>query len=485
MKRAAVLALFSAAAVLIVFIAAALLVRGAIERNVAFQSNLRSAQTSRARLLRLQVDEEAGVRGYVATRAPIFLEPYATAVRAFGPTLAELDRSVAALSVDEAPVRIESAINRQWLHGVGEPLARNPAGSTLKLQLFGKSLVDRFRSQDVLLNQALNATADVAERQTANLVGTTLIASIAIGFTLAAIFGWLSIVQGRLAAELEEQRRAYFEEKRIADALQEAFLQTELPHVPKADLHAVYVPAGGAARVGGDWYDAFELSEGRILFSIGDVAGHGIGAAVVMSRVRQAMLSVGLEENDPAAILARVNEILLMQDRTIVTTICGFLDLAHGLVRLANAGHPAAIFTHPDGKIERLGATGPPLGTVDRPVYSTQSIVADAGSMLALYTDGLIEYSRDFELGERRLSEALRDVGGAADPAAALMQGIFDGEAPVDDVAILTIRFREPDPTSLDDPSRAAAAVQPLWARRSMRSLLASALPLQSIGERA
>jgi serine phosphatase RsbU (regulator of sigma subunit) len=312
-------------------------------------------------------------------------------------------------------------------------------------------------------------------------VNQTLVGAILVGLALAALLTWLSAAARRLSAEVALQRQAYLEEKRIADALQEAFLQKSLPDVARAELHAVYVPAGRESLVGGDWYDAFELSEDRILFSIGDVAGHGIEAAVVMSRVRQALLSVGIDEPDPAAVLSRANEILLMQDATIVTAICGMIDLSHGVIRLANAGHPPALIRLANGKIETIGATGPPLGAIDRPAYAVTSAWISPGSLLVLYTDGLIEYGRDWDEGERRLLDALRAIpANVGDPADALMHEIFGSESPFDDVAILTVSFRE----SVVDGGRAyttaADRARPIFGR-SPRALLASGPPMLTV----
>jgi serine phosphatase RsbU (regulator of sigma subunit) len=177
-------------------------------------------------------------------------------------------------------------------------------------------------------------------------------------------------------------------------------------------------------------------------------------------------------------VLSRANEILLLQDMTMVTAVCGMIDLMNGEITIANAGHPPAILLHPDGRVEMLSASGPPLGALDRPTYATASTVVEPGSMLVLYTDGLIEYGRDWEAGEARLLEAVRSVDrrSSIDPAATIMQAIFGGDAPVDDVAILTITFRE---TASDDhpvsADLASASARPLL-DRSARTILESVI---------
>ncbi len=481
-RLSALLGYLSAAAVLVVFVVAALSIRVALDRNASFQSNLRLAQVDLARLLRLQVDEESGVRGYVDTHMSAFLQPYREALSSFDPTAQALAMRLRRLGIDDAPVREEAAINRYWRQVVAIPLIRSGSGDGLALQIHGKDLVDRFRATQSRLLLQLNLTAEQAEASTSRLVDEILVGAILLGVILAALLGWLSSTQQRLANEISLQRMAYLEEKRIADALQEAFLQKHLPNVAHAELHAVYVPAGGESRVGGDWYDAFEVADGRILFSIGDVTGHGIEAAVIMSRVRQAVLTIGVDEPDPSVVLARANEILLMQDATIVTAICGVIDLAQGVIRLANAGHPPAIVRSQDGQLEKFGATGPPLGALESPNFGVASVLVTPGSLLTLFTDGLVEYSRDWDLGEQRIVEALKKIpAGASDPAAALLDEILRGTPPSDDVAILTVSFGE---TSHDgERAKASEAVRALpIVGRSLRALLVSAPPPAPVG---
>ncbi|HTZ56317.1 MAG TPA: SpoIIE family protein phosphatase [Candidatus Acidoferrum sp.] len=474
-RLSSIFGFLSAAAVFIAFLLAAFGVRAAIDRNAESERNLRFAHVDRARMLRLQLDEETAVRGYAATHLRLFLDPYRAAVRALPVQAALLSRRLVDLSVDPSPVQQEVILNGQWLRGVASPLIRDPAsGSRVKIELLGKQLVDRYREADASLMAEIDAAAERSEAATARAVNETFAIAILGGAAIAALLAWFSMTQRRLATDAELHRLAYIEEKRIADALQEAFLQKKLPYVADADLHAVYVPAGRESRVGGDWYDAFELGDGRILFSIGDVAGHGIEAAVIMSRVRQAILSVGVEESDPANVLARTNEILLMQDATMVTAICGVIDLAQGVVRIANAGHPPAIMLFDGNRVEQIGASGPPLGAIDRASYTVTSVLATPGSLLTLYTDGLIENDHDCEDGERRVLEALRAIprdGG--DAAAALLERIFGGETPADDVAILTIAFREDAGERGAEGAGAAKRARPIL-RHDVRLLLAS-----------
>jgi len=260
---------------------------------------------------------------------------------------------------------------------------------------------------------------------------------------VAAVLYYGSRQSGMTVALEHETQRANLE-KELADKLQEAFLQQQLPTIPNLGFSATYLPAATTVQVGGDWYDAFELPYGRILFSIGDVAGHGIEAAVTMSRARQAIIAAALYEADPGAILARANKTLMLQDTRFATAICGFVDPGTLEVTYATAGHPPAILTAPDGSARLLKYDGLPLGVHPDADYPSFCFTAEPRSMLVLYTDGLLEYDRDIIQGERRMLEtacliARRTVD---NPAAEIQDAIFSQYEPMDDVAILTISFR-------------------------------------------
>ncbi|MGC1381901.1 MAG: SpoIIE family protein phosphatase [Candidatus Baltobacteraceae bacterium] len=435
--------IFAAVVLFAIFTASAIWVLEAIAGNSADQRLLRTAQVERARLLRLQLDEETAIRGYVATVKPQFLPTYYNARRRFGETATRLTKTLDALSIDDRIVREERVVNAEWLAKVATPSLRNPRSSIFLVQLTSKSLVDGFRNLDAQLFTRLTTRSEAADKSATDLITRLLVGSLVLGAVLALVFAAIATAGFRVAAKLQEQRKAFEDEKRVADALQQAFLGRDLPKLPDAVLSGVYAPAGREAKVGGDWYDAFALPDDRILFSIGDVAGHGVEAAVVMSRARQSILTAGIEESDPGAVLARTNRVLRMQDVTMVTAACGFIDTRSGTIAYASAGHPPIVVLLQTREIRQLATGGPPLGIAGSNSYASFQTTIAPQSMLVLYTDGLVEYARDWDAGERRLLEAIRrlDRNGPS-PAAALLEAIFRGKAPVDDVAILTICFR-------------------------------------------
>ena len=180
--------------------------------------------------------------------------------------------------------------------------------------------------------------------------------------------------------------------------------------------------------------------------SLGDVAGHGIEAAVTMRRVRQAIIAAALQDSVPGSVLARANETLMMQDDgKFATAICGYIDPKTLQVTFATAGHPPAIFVDKSGAARLLPYDGLPLGVEHGSSYPTFKLTADPESLLVLYTDGLLEYDHDLIEGERRMLEVAKNIAvkRLPDPAGAIKDAIFTDRKPLDDVAILTIAFRD------------------------------------------
>lgn len=279
-------------------------------------------------------------------------------------------------------------------------------------------------------------------------VGPTANSVLLGGFVLLLLIGvmlYYGARQASVSRRLDAETLRADTEHRLTITLQEAFLQRPLPAVTNMGFSATYLPALRHSLVGGDWYDAFELPHGRVMITIGDVAGHGIEAAVTMSRARQAIIAAALQDSDPGSVLARANEILLMHDTKFATAICGYVDPGTLEVTYATAGHPPAILVDRHGVARLLQYDGLPLGIEHGSFYPTFRLRADHDSLLVLYTDGLVEYDHDLLEGERRMLEAAKNIAlqRVADPAGAIEDAIFKDHKPLDDVAILTIAFRD------------------------------------------
>jgi serine phosphatase RsbU (regulator of sigma subunit)/anti-sigma regulatory factor (Ser/Thr protein kinase) len=264
--------------------------------------------------------------------------------------------------------------------------------------------------------------------------------------------------------------QVYAREHHVADTLQRALLPERLPVDDRLAFDAAYLPGAEEAIVGGDWYDAFRLPDGRIAFSIGDVAGHGLRAAIVMGEVRQAFRAAALNPNSPSLVLERANTIVNMRTNPVmVTAMFGIVDPREGTITYASAGHPAPVLALPCGTVQVLPKDGVPLGIVDQIDATDWTFTLPPGALFAVYTDGLIEYSRDVLAGERRLIEAVREgvAHHDAEPARALVQRVFAHTANTDDVATLTVAAADVRGTSFSFTFTAMPAAVPL-VRRSL-----------------
>ena len=225
------------------------------------------------------------------------------------------------------------------------------------------------------------------------------------------------------------------------------------------------MPAERDALIGGDWYDAFELPDGRLIFSIGDVAGHGLAASLSVGRLRQAIYALAFTLHDPATILAQLNAMLEHQEPgTMVTAMVGAIDPDHARLTYASAGHPPPIVAYPGDETARsLPLGGPPLGTGLAARWTLHRARLAPDAVLAVFTDGMIEFSRDVADAEARLRAAVKLLVGdttIARPAAAVQQLVFDTRRPHDDAALLIVQFSDVDAGALDYD---AAALTHTW----------------------
>jgi len=242
-----------------------------------------------------------------------------------------------------------------------------------------------------------------------------------------------------------ENALLYEREHRVAVTLQRALLPAALPTVEGLTFDAVYFPGATDAEIGGDWYDAIALLDGRVLVSIGDVTGRGLTAAVIMGRTRQALETLATYESDPVRLLDSADAVLRRaHPDAIVTALVGVIDPAIGTMTYATAGHPTPFVRATDGTIRRLPGRGLPLGLREGHHQPATTIVLPPSSLAVFFTDGLTEATRDIDEGERRLIAALDDpaVAEGRAPAAALVARVLD-EAIRDDVAVLTVRVSD------------------------------------------
>jgi CHASE3 domain sensor protein len=425
---------------------AADLVNARLAANATAQyRQLRQATMTQDAVLGLQIDQESGIRGYVATGDPVLLTPYSAARAQMPSALAALRNELVPLRSTLLQRRAErlAALNALWEQTVAAPSlrARHPK-TAAHLQLRGKAIIDDFRRQSELLRTALDARSDSLLDDLFGKLRTIGSISLAlIGLVLLSAVGWF-VYQNRVWMEYESAERHVESLQRVVDAFHRAQLPQALPSSPYVSFNATYVPAEEVTAMGGDWYDVFTLDDRRYVFSIGDVTGHGLEAAIVMGRVRQTIFTLASIENDPAAILERANDVLRTQGDHIVTALCGAIDARSGAVTLATAGHPPALIVPPTGKIRELSSSAPPLGATERLQVSCRNEQLFPGEMLVCYTDGIIENERNVIEGEARLRRVLSSLRTSErrEPAPAIRDRILGKHRGRDDVAILTIR---------------------------------------------
>lgn len=266
---------------------------------------------------------------------------------------------------------------------------------------------------------------------------------------------------GRRVSSAIEHQRAVERERRIAEALQKALLPQAGMFPVRDDLHfaAHYRPSTREAEVGGDWYDAVTLEDGRIFISVGDVTGRGLQAAGLMGKLRQALGMTAMYERDPARMLDAVDFQLRSRGSTsLATAFVGIIDPSRKTMSYAGAGHPAALLRR-GGELLELQSTGLPLGLRDHHERQTSEEVSLEGAdLLVLYTDGLIEATRDLSFGEQRLaflasSEAISYV---RNPAEFLCDACLPPQAQ-DDTAVLTVSFGQRTSWAFDAENAQAA----------------------------
>lgn len=245
--------------------------------------------------------------------------------------------------------------------------------------------------------------------------------------------------------DIQAQREAFEQSTRIAETLQGVFLPDALPHTELVRFDATYVAAEKDALIGGDWFDAVQLPDGRFMVSIGDVAGHGLDASVIAGTLRHAVSGCALIDDDPAAILQYANRVLHFQHPDkYATALVGLIDRDCSKLSYACAGHPAPFLAESHGSARSLKHGGLPLGVQIDLELTTHTVPITRDAVLALYTDGLTEFARNIDTAERTLAGALgRLVGNTriARPSLAVQKAVLGDNPPIDDVAILIAQF--------------------------------------------
>jgi putative methionine-R-sulfoxide reductase with GAF domain len=239
-------------------------------------------------------------------------------------------------------------------------------------------------------------------------------------------------------AALAAQARLARVERQTTVALQRSLLPARPPDVPGLDVAARYIP-GADVGVGGDWYDLLPLPSGHVGVVIGDVAGNGLRAAVVMGRIRSALRAYALETLDPADVLTRLDrKIQVFEPGAVATVVYAVVAPDHGTVTISSAGHLPPVQVGPGGAVRLLDEpTDLPLGAY--PDAPRRAVTLPFPDALLFYTDGLVE-RRDRPLDET-ISELLGALGsGTADELCVQATAALHHATATDDVALIAVR---------------------------------------------
>ncbi|MEV2212212.1 SpoIIE family protein phosphatase [Streptomyces sp. NPDC050997] len=253
---------------------------------------------------------------------------------------------------------------------------------------------------------------------------------------------------GGLIAQALERAMLYDAKQQLAHGLQEALLPHSLPSLSGIEAAARYLPATQGMEIGGDFYDLVP-TQGLAAAVIGDVQGHNVTAAGLMGQIRTAVRAYTTVGQPPEDVMRSTNRLLIdLGSDLFASCLYLRLDPGRGRAVMARAGHPPPLLRRPDGRVRVLDLAGGPLLGIDgAATYPTTEVNLAPGSVLVLYTDGLIESpGLDIEdaladLGRRLAEAGDRPLDELADD---LVRHSAATHERVDDVAVLLLRAHKP-----------------------------------------
>ncbi len=365
-------------------------------------------------------------------------------------------------AADELVARAARGIEEEVEAGVRIPIGRGFAGriAAERVAVFIADVDHADIMNPILREKGIRSLLGVPLIVEGELIGVLHVGSLVPRIFDLRDLAVLDLAAARAAPAIERARllEALEREHRNAVTLQRNLLPRRLGSVAGVTVSARYVPARD--EVGGDWYDVIELPRSQVGVVIGDVVGHGLDAATLMSELRTALHAYALDGNGPARTLELVDRFAVSLDRDVMATAAfALVDGEAGVVRYASAGHLPPVFVSPDG-VGRLIEVplAPPLGTFGFKHCSEHELPFGPGETLMLYTDGLVE--RPGIPLRRSLAELVDVVRGARSPEEAClltMDRLVPYRGPRDDVAVIAVR-NDPVPAVLDvelpaDPS--------------------------------
>ncbi|MGN6676787.1 MAG: PP2C family protein-serine/threonine phosphatase [Streptosporangiaceae bacterium] len=294
----------------------------------------------------------------------------------------------------------------------------------------------------ILLDRGIRALLGVPLIAGGRLVGVLHVGSLTPRVFTRQEAELLQVAGDRAAAAV--QSLASWEDQRAAAALQRGLLPAALPAFPGLEMAARYIT--GTGNFGGDWYDVFQLPSGELGLVIGDVAGSGLAAAVVMGRMRSTVRAYSLQTDDPAEVLCRLDRKMHhFEPDAMATVLYGILSHDASALRVSSAGHLPPVYAKPGEPAGFAPMIQDLLIGVDAQTHRhVQTVRLDPGSVFCCYTDGLIERPGEpLDAGFERLRLSV-----SASPAeavtATVMRDLVGTDTPRDDIALLVLRRTEP-----------------------------------------
>jgi serine phosphatase RsbU (regulator of sigma subunit)/DNA-binding response OmpR family regulator/anti-sigma regulatory factor (Ser/Thr protein kinase) len=312
------------------------------------------------------------------------------------------------------------------------------------------------------------------------LLGLILLGATAADRFDAGDLELLTLAADRMAIAIDHVQR-FAHGRQLVETLQRSLLPDRLPHHPRLELAARYLPSGLAPQIGGDWYDALELDRDRTAVMIGDVVGHGVRAATTMSELRNALRAFAVEGHSPGAALQQLDRVVhaTFGAGMIATVLFLIIDASKGTVSLSRAGHPPPALRSAGGEIRFLETGNTlPLGIDARVKADEAEYPVNAGDTLLLFTDGLVERRREsINTGFDRLRDAFANAPDDVDELCDyILERTVTEQASHDDIAVLAVRVLGPPLGALDLTLPAKASSVPL-VRHRLRVWLAENVP--------
>jgi phosphoserine phosphatase RsbU/P len=254
-------------------------------------------------------------------------------------------------------------------------------------------------------------------------------------------------------AETTAAKERIESELKIARAIQMSFLPKHFPPFPKKKAFEIYADLEPAKEIGGDFYDFFLLDDDQLFFTIGDVSGKGIPAALFMAVTKTLIKGIAGSDTELSQVLERVNLELCLDNEAMMfaTVFCGILNFSSGELRYTNAGHLPPLLVRPANDPEWLKIPqGTALGVDEEAHYQTQTTLLKPGDSIILYTDGVTEaMNGEYQMySAERLLAAMRLKG--VESSEEYVHEIFDsvkahelGVPQSDDITVLVVVFRD------------------------------------------